>query len=124
MAQADRTRLALDEDVRPLLARLLRDRGWDAVSAVETGRTGLSDEEQLAWAGREGRVLVTHNAADFATLASAFSRRGRPYAGVFIVRQGPVGLLLRELSQALAKRPHAADWTDQVIWAGPAPRRR
>lgn len=123
MAQAKPARLALDEDIRPLLARLLRDRGWDAVPVVEAGRAGAPDEEQLAWATREGRVLVTHNAGDFAAIAGEWTRADRSHAGIFIARQGPMGWLLRELLKALGECPSSAHWTRRVVWAGPPPRR-
>jgi hypothetical protein len=41
-------RLLLDEDVRPLLAETLRQRGFDARHVDELKRSGLSDAEQLA----------------------------------------------------------------------------
>lgn len=124
MATHEPPRLALDEDVRRILARLLRDRGWDAVSVVETGRLGLPDEDQLDWATHEHRILVTHNAADFATLAANWLSAGRTHAGLFIARQAPIGWLLSETLKALAQRPTANAWNDQTVWAGTPPRRK
>lgn len=39
--------LYLDEDVRVLLAEVLRSRGYKATHALEVGRCGKSDEEQF-----------------------------------------------------------------------------
>ena len=38
--------LLLDEDVRPILGEILRQRGCDAVHVLDAGRTGQSDAEQ------------------------------------------------------------------------------
>jgi len=73
-------RVALDEDVRPLLARLLRDRGPDAISVHDARRLGLSDADQLAWATAEQRVFVTHNSRDLARLASEWASALPPSA--------------------------------------------
>lgn len=124
MAETEPAHLALDEDVRPLLARLLRDRGWDTVAAGEASRLGASDDEQLAWAATQGRVLVTHNATDFVALAAAWTRVGREHAGILVAPQAPIGWLLREVVMSLAKRPSATKWRNQVFWLGPPPRRR
>ena len=64
-------RLYLDEDVRPRLAKVLRERGFDAVSAVELGRIAVSDAEHFAFAAQEGRALLTFNIQDFVPLAEA-----------------------------------------------------
>ena len=61
--------LLLDEDVWSGLAMALSDRGIDAVSVHELDRTGLSDQEQLIFAVQDGRALLTHNIADFVSLA-------------------------------------------------------
>ncbi|MEZ6175466.1 MAG: hypothetical protein R3B66_06350 [Candidatus Scalinduaceae bacterium] len=39
----DKPRLYLDEDVRLLLAEVLRQRGYDTIHAVEVKRHGKSD---------------------------------------------------------------------------------
>ena len=40
--------LLLDEDVRPMLGEILRQRGYDAIHVLDAGRAGKSDAEQLA----------------------------------------------------------------------------
>lgn len=62
------TRFFTDEDVYSAVAPALRRAGKDALSTPETERVGQSDASQLAWAGSEGRVLVTFNVAHFAGL--------------------------------------------------------
>ena len=65
----DSIKLFLDEDVWTGLAAALREAGYDAVSVNQVGRKGLSDEDQMAFAVAEGRVIITHNIQDFAPLA-------------------------------------------------------
>ena len=114
MAQAPK--LALDEDVRPALAKLLRERGFDAVAISDAGRYELLDEEQLAWAAEEERVFVSHNVADFPRLAGEWQRAGRAHAGIIMMSQGPLGSLLREVLKLLAAHPDADDWRNTVRW--------
>jgi predicted nuclease of predicted toxin-antitoxin system len=74
----------LDEDISYRVAEGLRQRGVDAVSVHEVGRAGkaLSDEDQLAFAARDGRVLVTYNRADYQLLDATWRLKGRTHAGV------------------------------------------
>jgi predicted nuclease of predicted toxin-antitoxin system len=74
----------LDEDVSPIVARLLRDKGVDAVSVHEVGRVQLDDRGQLAEATGAGRAIVTANVVDFLALAHDSQSRARRY------RLGPV----------------------------------
>lgn len=62
-------RFHLDADITPKLARLLRERGYDILSAHEVGNTELSDPEQMAFAASQGRALLTCNAQDFTSPA-------------------------------------------------------
>ena len=77
-------RLYLDEDVAPELARMLRDRGYDAISVHEIGALGLTDDEQLERATGEGRVLLTYNYHDFLPMSEDWFRAGRWHAGIVI----------------------------------------
>ncbi len=73
-------RLLIDEMWPRFVARSLRERGHDAVSAAERPdlRT-MPDSVILAAALAEGRVVVTENAKDFRPMALAELRAGRPY---------------------------------------------
>jgi len=57
--------LVLDEDVSIVVAAILRARGFDALTVRDAGQLGLSDVEQLTAAVDAGRVLLTHDRADF-----------------------------------------------------------
>jgi predicted nuclease of predicted toxin-antitoxin system len=96
-----RIKILIDEDVWAGLAEALRQAGYDAVSAGELGRKGLSDEEQLAFAVAEGRAILTHNAQDFAPLAELHFQRNHPHAGIIVARQFEKGELLQRILHLL-----------------------
>lgn len=60
----ERIRFHLDEHIDPDVARALRQYGVDVTTTVEAGLRSASDRQQLDFARREKRVLVTHD-ADF-----------------------------------------------------------
>jgi predicted nuclease of predicted toxin-antitoxin system len=84
MIPGSRLSLYLDEDVDVLLAQLLTPHGFDCLTAAHAGRLGESDEEQLAFATRERRVLITHNARDYYRLAIEWARQGREHSGIVL----------------------------------------
>jgi hypothetical protein len=67
---ADSLRFHLDENVHGAVANGLQLRGIDATTAHDVGLIGASDEEHLAFALSQTRVLVTHD-DDFLRLASS-----------------------------------------------------
>lgn len=96
--------LYLDEDVSVLVAALLRARGFRATTTLEAGRLGSSDAEQLAHAVNLRSTFLTHNRADFESLARQyFAARQSHYGIIIAVRRPPRDLaqrLMRLLNQA------------------------
>lgn len=69
-------RLYADEDIpRPLVLRL-RAMTHDVVTVAELGRCGRSDQQVLADALADGRVVLTHNRKHFERLHRAESHAG------------------------------------------------
>ena len=80
------TALLLDEMLSGAIAEQLRARDLDAVAVVENPRLiGTPDEELLAHAVAQDRVLVTTNVADFAAIATDWRAAGRAHAGLVYV---------------------------------------
>jgi hypothetical protein len=63
-------RFHLDENVEAAVAAALASRGYDVTTTASAGLLKATDEQHLAFAAREGRVLVTHD-ADFLRLHAA-----------------------------------------------------
>lgn len=63
---------------------MLRNAGYDAVSAHDIGARQDSDEEQLARAASDGRAIVTYNCRHFQALAAEAAAAGREHAGIII----------------------------------------
>src|SRR5207248_978384 len=68
MSPGDGSRLYLDEDVELALARPFTAAHYDVLTARDASMLGCSDEEQLSFAVREQRALLTHNIDDFTAL--------------------------------------------------------
>lgn len=64
--------IALDEGVPHLLAGLLRSEGYNADSAKELGRLGLTDPQDLLRAAENGQTLATYDSKDFRALHEAW----------------------------------------------------
>ena len=97
-------RLFTDEMVHKRLAETLRDLGYDAVSCQEADRAnqGYSDEEQLAYAAREGRSILTLNMVDYVPLDRAWKTVGSVHAGIIVSPAiEDFGTLLRAVRQHL-----------------------
>lgn len=95
-----------DEDVSVLIAELIRARGFSALTTLEAGNLGKSDEEQLEFAVSQERVLLTHNRVDFEELALKYFEENKTHYGIIIaVRRLPndtVQRLLEILNQTTA----------------------
>jgi predicted nuclease of predicted toxin-antitoxin system len=110
-------RFLLDAHVSgPRIGRRLREAGHD-VRALdqEQALEGLDDEEVLALASHEERILVTHNIRDFPEILREWGAAQRAHAGAILV----YGVDLREfnvvargIERCLESYPEPADWID------------
>lgn len=96
--------LYLDEDVRVLLAEVLRNRGYNASHVLEVGRTGKSDHEQLTYAARHKMAILTHNIRDYAILSKAYAEKGGKHSGIIVSEQVPFRELLRRTLRFLSSK--------------------
>lgn len=110
-------RLLLDAHVSgPNVGGPLSERGHE-VRALdqEPELEGLEDQDVLALASEDGRILVTHNVADFPEVLREWAADGRSHPGVILVygiQHSEFGLILRGIERWLAVRPRQEDWVD------------
>jgi hypothetical protein len=110
-------RLLLDAHVSgPSVGGPLGERGHD-VRALdqEPELEGLDDEDVLALGAEDGRILVTHNVADFPEILREWAAGGRSHAGVMLVYgvgHSEFGLIVRGIERWLELRPRQGDWLD------------
>jgi predicted nuclease of predicted toxin-antitoxin system len=107
--------LYLDADVHPIVARILRGRGFDVISATEIGKLRASDREQLDFAAAHSRALVTFNVADFVREARAYGDESRHHCGILVSDQLDVGELVRRLTKVLGTYP-GDEMIDRFVW--------
>jgi hypothetical protein len=116
-------RLFLDAHISgPKIASQLRACGHDVRSAdEERSLDGCPDEELLAMVAREGRILVTFNARDFARICRDWGAGHRHHAGCMILvglSHHEFGLMPRRIEEALTAWPREADWRDLLCFVG------
>lgn len=76
---SERIRFYLDENVNSAVAMGLRRRGMDVMTTVEAQMLGAEDEEHLARATSEGRVLFTQDTDFIRIHAQGVSHSGIVY---------------------------------------------
>jgi hypothetical protein len=76
-----------DECVDEDIAAALRAHNVDVETTTHLVRKGLSDQEQLAFAFAEQRVIYTTD-QDFLRLAKRYLSEGRPFGGIAFHGQG------------------------------------
>ena len=86
----------------------------DFQTAHEAGLRGLSDPEVLAYAVREGRLLVSHDLTTMPAHFSQFVMSGETSAGLLILRQQLS--ILQSLNEILKiwRQDDASQWLNQI----------
>jgi len=108
-------KLYLDEDVHKRIASALRLRQFDVISAHETGRWALTDEEQLLFAASQNRTLFTYNTPDFLRLHLEWLQRGQTHSGIIVSDQLSIGETIRRLLR-LVNQITQDEARNQVFW--------
>ena len=93
--------LYLDEDVSVLLAKLLRARGFEVITTQDAKRLGASDKEQLEYAVRKEKVLLTHNRIHFEKLHKEYLRENKEHYGIIIATRQNEYITLKRLLKIL-----------------------
>jgi len=121
-------RLLLDAHVSGAgVGRKLEAAGHD-VRALdqEPGLEGLDDDDVLALATGEQRILVTHNVSDFPRILREWATANRSHTGVILVYgigHNEFELVIRGIDRWLDARPGNEAWIDfpavvDRTWAG------
>lgn len=113
-------RLLLDAHVSgPRVGQRLTAAGHE-VRALdqELALEGLDDDEMLALALAEGRVLVTHNVRDLPAILREWAAGGRSHAGVILVYgidHREFDLIVRGIELCFELYPDVAGWQDLAV---------
>jgi predicted nuclease of predicted toxin-antitoxin system len=114
-------RLLLDAHISgPRIAAALRELGHDVRAADEERELdGWADEELLALAAAEERVMVTFDVKDFPEIARRWAEAGRPHAGLAIVvgiDHGEFGAILQALEKLLEETNEPVQWQERTCF--------
>jgi Domain of unknown function (DUF5615) len=110
------TRFLADENFNNQIVRgvLRQNSDIDIVRVQDADLSGTDDPTVLAWAAKEGRVVLTHDVATMTTFAYERIQAGLFMPGLFeISRRVPVGLAIEELI-LIAECSLYGEWEGQV----------
>ena len=79
-------RIYTNESTSVPIAEGLKRRGVNAFSARDAENSGLTDEEQLIYAGEERATIFTHG-TDFLQIAAKWLDEGRDHQGIIYCHQ-------------------------------------
>ncbi len=100
----EKIKLYIDEDLTDRLAVALRSRGYDVVSAHEVNMRGKVDKEQLEYATKHDRVILTRNIKHFVNLEREYYKNGLPHNGIVVTDYLPLKELIRRITKFLNER--------------------
>ncbi|MGB5710882.1 MAG: DUF5615 family PIN-like protein [Waterburya sp.] len=112
--------LYLDEDtIQKGLVKALGNAAVDVTTTASENRLGFSDESQLIWAAKQGRVIYTFNVQDFCQLHSIFLTEKRNHAGIILGTQQrySIGQQLRGILRLIATKS-AEEMINQLEFLG------
>ncbi|ODS30439.1 MAG: hypothetical protein SCARUB_04458 [Candidatus Scalindua rubra] len=108
-------KLYLDEDIDPLLAKVLRERGHDVLTVHEAGKRTLNDRKQLEFAISQGRTFFTHNIKHFVRFSQEYSKSSKNHFGIIVSDHLPFKELLKRTLRML-ERHSKEDISNRFFW--------
>lgn len=86
LTDSQRIKIYTNESVHVAIAEGLKRRGIDARSCRDVGNYGLTDEQQLGYACKNGFVIFTHD-DDFLKLSAKYMTQGKEHPGMIYSHQ-------------------------------------
>lgn len=84
--------------------------------AQDAGLAATGDQDILAWAAREGRVLLTRDVRTMVQFAHERVSRGEPMPGVVVVLESvPLALAIEQI-QMLAGASQVGEWEGRALY--------
>jgi hypothetical protein len=124
-------RLALDHHYSTVIARRLRERGYDVVAALEKGWEAEDDDPLLSLCVGEQRALLTNNVADFVVIARRWATQGRRHTGLIFTSDASmprgkdtIGRYVEALNDLLLANSTDDAFVDRVQWLRDPPSAR
>jgi predicted nuclease of predicted toxin-antitoxin system len=111
-------RLLADENLDGRLWRglVVRMPELDLLRVQDAGLHGAADPVILAFAAKEGRVLLTHDVRTMTVFAGERLAAGQPMGGMVLVPQvDSVGRVIEALQELLESRSEA-EWSGQILY--------
>jgi predicted nuclease of predicted toxin-antitoxin system len=111
-------RLAADENFdNDMLRGLLRLKPeTDIIRVQDVGLAGIDDPTILAWAAREGRLLLTHDVETMPYFAYERIKMGEPMPGLVEVSlTTPLGKIIEDLI-VLIEVSREGEWENKVLF--------
>ncbi len=99
----------------PLLAKVIRDRGYDVLSTHDADMHKSDDYRQIDFATAQGRAILTHNIRDFNRVAKEYAKINKSHSGIILSSQQPFKELLKRTLRLLHKHV-ADDISNNVVW--------
>lgn len=80
----------------------------------------LADEEVLALAAEDKRIVITHNVRHFVPIVRSWMEARRSHHGLILVTlpHTDYGSIIRRLERGFAARPDQEEWIDRVEFLG------
>lgn len=111
----EKIRLYIDEDLSDRIAIALRSKGFDVISAHEVNMKGKTDKEQLEYAIKHNRTILTRNIKHFINLQKGCHKDGLSHNGLLVTDYLPLKELIRRLTKFLNEKS-LSDMVNNLDW--------